>query len=159
MNNYFTGCTTQDEAKTKFRKLCMTMHPDKGGTHAEFIELMKQFEAFKPTAGKQAEDGQPFDASKFYDLIQNFEGMEGLNISFVGSFIWIEGDTMTHKDAIKALKLDGFKSANWAKVKKAWFFSPLEYKKKSGTTSSLETIKTRYGCETYKTKSSFKIAS
>lgn len=158
MGKYFEGCKTTDEAKNTFRKLCMILHPDKGGSNAEFIELMKQFEAFRPTAGKQAEDGQPFNTSKFYDMIQNFEDMEGLNISFVGSWIWIEGDTMKHKDALKSLTLDGYKSASWAKVKKAWFFSPIEYKKKSGITKGLEEIKQYYGCNTFKTKTTFKLA-
>lgn len=157
MNNYFTACKTQDEAKNTFRKLCMIMHPDKGGKHSDFIELMQQFEAFRPTAGKQ-EDGQPFNASKFYDMIQNFESLEGLNISFVGSWIWLEGETMQHREAIKKITLEGYKAASWAKIKKAWFFSPLDYVKKGKPSKGLEEIKNLFGCKTFKTKTTLKLA-
>jgi hypothetical protein len=45
----------------------------------------------------------------------------------------------------------------WAKLKKAWFYSPLEYKKKSGKVVELSEIKSRYGCTSFKTKQTFKI--
>ena len=155
--NYFINCQTLDQAKNEFRKLCLILHPDKGGNASEFIEMYKQFKAFKPTV-KNDKENEPFDASQFYDLIQNFGNFEGLNISFVGSFIWIEGNTMLYKDKLKSLQLQGYKSAMWAKVKKAWYYAPLEYKRKSGKTYELSEIKQKYGCNTFATKTRLKIA-
>lgn len=155
---YFSTFTTLDEAKNAFRKLCLLLHPDKGGDQAEFIKMYNEFKNFKPSAGTKEND-EPFNASKFYDMIQNFENMEGLNISFVGSWVWIEGETMQHREAIKKILLDGYKSASWAKVKRAWFFSPVDHVSKGRPTKGLEEIKNVYGCQTFKTKTILKIAS
>ena len=152
---YFQNCQTIDEAKNLFRKLCLKLHPDKGGNETEFIQMYKEFENFKPSTKKENES---FNAEEFYNIIQHFENLEGLNISFVGSFIWIEGNTFNLRDQIKNILLEGYKPPTWAKSKKAWFFSPLEYKKKTGKTFDLETIKNKYGCQSYKTKSSLKLA-
>jgi DnaJ-like protein len=42
---YFTDCHTTDEIKTRYRKLAMSLHPDKGGDPAVFRELQSQYEA------------------------------------------------------------------------------------------------------------------
>jgi hypothetical protein len=152
---YFNDCKTIDEAKNLFRKLCLELHPDKGGKATDFIEMHKQFKAFKPTI--ETKNDVNFDADEFYNLIQKFENFEGIILNFVGSFIWIEGNTRDCKDELKQIKLDGYKPIFWAKVKKAWFFSPLEYKKKSGKVSSLEEIKSRYGCKTFATKQKLRL--
>ena len=152
---YFTNCTTIDQAKNLFRKLCLTLHPDKGGIASEFISMYNEFKTFKPTETKEGEE--TFDAEKFYNLIQNFDNLDGLIINFVGSFIWIEGDTMKHKDTLKQIRLEGYKPIFWAKVKKAWFYSPLDYKKKSGKIVTLDNIKTKYGCKSFATKQTYKI--
>lgn len=102
-------CNTIDQAKNKFRKLCLILHPDKGG-------FIKMYNEFKPSEYKAQ-----FNAASFYDLVQKFENFEGLIINFVGSFIWLEGETRMHKDSLKAIKLDGFKPLFYAKLKKAWF--------------------------------------
>jgi hypothetical protein len=152
---YFTKCNTIDEAKNEFRKLCLILHPDKGGDASEFIKMYNEFKAFRPSQRKENET--EFNVDAFYDLVQKFENFEGLIINFVGSFIWLEGETMKHKDALKQIKLDGFKPLFWAKLKKAWFYSPLEYKKKSGKLVDLSEIKSRYGCTTFNAKQTFKI--
>lgn len=151
---YFTNCKTIDDAKNLFRKLCLTLHPDKGGNASEFIKMYNEFKAFKP---KETKEGETFDAEKFYNLIQNFDNLDGLIINFVGSFIWIEGDTMKHKDALKSIRLEGYKPIFWAKVKKAWFYSPIDYKKKSGKVVTLESIKSKYGCKSFAAKQVVKL--
>lgn len=152
---YFNDCNTIDEAKNLFRKLCLKLHPDKGGDASEFISMFNEFKAFKPSQGTEQND--PFDADKFYNLVQQFENFEGITVNFVGSFIWIEGDTLKHKDNLKKIVLDGYKPIFWARVKKAWFFSPLDYKKKSGKTTTLDNIKNKYGCKSFTTNSIKKI--
>lgn len=152
---YFTKCNTIDEAKNEFRKLCLILHPDKGGNASDFITMYNEFKAFKPSERKENEP--EFNANEFYNLVQKFENFEGLIINFVGSFIWLEGNTMKHKDSLKSIKLEGFKPLYWAKLKKAWFYSPLEYKKKSGKVVELNEIKSRYGCTTFNAKQTFKI--
>lgn len=147
---YFNDCKTIDEAKNLFRKLCLELHPDKGGKDKDFIQMYQEFKSFKPSINTKNDND--FNVDEFYNLIQKFEGFDGIIINFVGSFIWIEGETSKHKDSLKAIKLEGYKNIFWAKVKKAWFYSPIEYKKKSGAKVSLEDIKSRYGCKSFETK-------
>ena len=45
--NYFNDCKTIDQAKNKFRTLCMKLHPDKGGKESEFIQMFNQFKELK----------------------------------------------------------------------------------------------------------------
>jgi hypothetical protein len=40
---YFTDRQTESEVKRKFRELSKTMHPDHGGTHEQFTELVRQY--------------------------------------------------------------------------------------------------------------------
>lgn len=149
--NYFKDCQTLAEAKTVYRKLCMKFHPDKGGNAKDFIQLLKQFKNFVPR--KKTESDASFNYEKFHNLVMKFEHLDGLKVSFVGTFIWIEGNTYPQKDKIKAINLDGYNSARFAKRKKCWYFSPQGYKKTSRKNMKLEQIKTVFGSETYQTKS------
>lgn len=154
--NYFNNCQTIDEAKNLFRELCKKLHPDTSGfdSQTEFIQMFNEFKKFKPTV--KSEDKETFNASKFYDMIKNFDCLNDINISFVGSFIWLEdiakGATYYQKDLIKAIKLEGYNSARFASVKKSWYFSPLDYSQKAKGKKTLEQIKSTYGCKTFSNK-------
>lgn len=41
---YFNNINTLDELKKKYRELCLTMHPDKGGDKAAFQEMSAEYE-------------------------------------------------------------------------------------------------------------------
>jgi len=42
--DYFAGCETPSEVKSRRRSLSRDLHPDKGGDSNEFSEMMKQFD-------------------------------------------------------------------------------------------------------------------
>ena len=42
---YFTNCTTLDELKKEFRRLCMKHHPDRGGDTATMAAINAEYEA------------------------------------------------------------------------------------------------------------------
>ena len=150
MKNLFKDCRNWDEAKTLFRKLSKTMHPDWGGTHEQFIELVKQFENFTPTFSEDNKFANAdFDKRKFADIIEILKDLDDVTISFIGTFIWIEGNTYSQKDKIKAVKLQGYNSARYASKKKAWYFSPIDYKKKSKKLYHMEDIIEIFGSQSY----------
>lgn len=150
--NYFKDCSTLDEAKKVYRKLLMQFHPDKPtGSHTKTVDLINQFKAFRPT--KQSNTDKDFNFDKFHNLVMKFEHLNGLTVSFVGSWIWIEGNTYPQKDKIKAIKIEGANPARFASKKKAWYIAPENGgKKRRSSGKSLEQIKAVYGAETYKTK-------
>lgn len=155
---YFNNCTTLDQAKTLFRKLCKELHPDKGGIAKDFISMFNEFKAFKPSEGKE----ENFNADKFYNLIQKFDGLKDIQINFVGSFIWLEdlviGATYEQKNSIKAISIDGYNNARFAGQKKLWYFSPSDYKQKAKSRKSFEEIKNTFGCNSYKTKKQLQLS-
>jgi hypothetical protein len=158
--NYFLGINTLDDAKKLFRELCIKLHPDTSGadTQAEFIKMYNEFKKFKPSSvtEKQQQEFSNFNHAEFYNMIKKFEGLKDINISFVGSFVWLEdnvpGATFYQKDKIKSIELDGYNTARFASVKKTWYFSPKDYQQKGKSNKDLDTIKSQYGCKTFKTQ-------
>ena len=65
--------------------------------------------------------------------------MENINIEIVGCWIWVDGNTYEHKDALKAL---GFK---WAREKKKWYFHTEAFRKRSHKKLSMDDIRNYYG--------------
>ena len=153
MTNLFKGCKSWDEAKTLFRTLSKKMHPDLGGTHEQFIELVKQFENFTPTFSQENEFANAeFDKRRFADIVELLRELDDVTISFVGTFIWIEGNTYSQKDVIKALDLPNYNKARFASKKKAWYFSPIDYSKKNGKVYGMDEIKQMFGSQSYSQK-------
>ena len=155
---YFNNCTTTDQAKNLFRELCKKLHPDTSGsdTQNEFIQMFKEFKTFKPS-DKETD----FNKEEFYDMIKNFDVLNDIKISFVGSFIWLEdieaGATYLQRNTIKSISLADYKSAKFAPVKKSWYFAPENYQQKSKGKKSLDEIKNKYGCKSFKTVSNLQI--
>lgn len=156
--NYFKECTTIDEAKTLFNKLVFKLHPDTSGydSQKDFIRMYNEFKGLKlkDFSGKEAKA----NVDELYNLVKLFDGLEGITISFVGSFIWLEGETYSNKDKIKAISIDGMNPPRYASKKKAWYFSPMDYKKKGKKSLGLNEIKDLYGSKQYKAKGQYKLS-
>jgi len=161
---YFNDCLTLDCAKNKFRTLSKKLHPDTSGynSQSDFVKMYAEFKEvakiLKFKTGKDAD--KDFNVDKFSDLLRNFDALKDINISFVGSFIWLE-DTVTgamyeQKEIIKSIKIDGLSGAKWARKKKNWFFSPIDYKQKFGGKKTLAEIKNTYGNSTFASKGGYK---
>lgn len=155
--NYFANCQTIDQAKNQFKNLCKKLHPDTSGrdSAAEFIEMYAQFKKFRPTqqTEQEKETFHTFNHEQFYDLVKNFDNLENINVSFVGSFVWLEdliyGATYHQREQIKDINIIGYNKARFASAKKAWYFSPEDYKQKGRTNNSLEELKNKYGCRSF----------
>jgi len=58
----------------------------------------------------------------------------------IGNWVWISGDTKTHKDTLKALK------CRWASKKQQWFYRPEEHKsRRSFGEMSIDEIREKFG--------------
>jgi hypothetical protein len=140
--NYFENVTTMEDAKKVYKKYLFLLHPDTSGydSQKDFIEFIKQWD-------KLSIDGfSTQDKKDFYNVAKDLESLPShINIDFVGSFIWLTNTNRDDAQHIKAIKLDGFKGPFWAKNKLAWYYSPQDYKKKSGKHFELSEIKTKYG--------------
>ena len=154
--NYFKDCTTLDEAKNLFKKLCFELHPDTSNRDSqnEFVQMFKEFKQFKPTNNREGDE--KFNADAFYSIVKEFEQLNNVLVSFVGSFIWLEdpegheGSTKEQKEQIKLILLDGYNTPRFAFKRKKWYFSPLGYKQKFRSSKSFDEIKRTWGNKTYK---------
>ena len=158
---YFQNCKTLDEAKNLFRKLVFELHPDRNngidkGVGSVITEFKIVSKTLKFNTGFDADKN--FDADKFASIIAKFQHLEDLTVSFVGSWIWITGDTQAQKENIKAINLEGYNPARWARKKLAWQFSPEGIKKGFRGKKTLEQIKATYGSKSYTMKGSTRIA-
>ncbi|GHA43523.1 hypothetical protein GCM10007103_25840 [Salinimicrobium marinum] len=163
--NYFNNITNLNEAKNLFRKLSIKLHPDTSGydSQADFVAMYKEFKSLtnklKFDTGFEAD--QDFNADKFYNIIKKFEGLTDIQISFVGSFIWLEdiknGAMYEQKETIKGISIEGYNNARWARQKKNWYFSPVDYQQKGKSGKSLDQIKDTYGSQEFKTKQTFQL--
>lgn len=159
MKKYFSGVKNANELKELFRKLCNSLHPDKGGKSSEFIAMMDEYNSLKDSFNSEKESDN-LNSEQFYNLLQQLEKLSNVRIEFIGSFIWlfdeVEGAMYEQKDIIKSFVFECYNSARWAKVKKSWYFSPTDYKSK-GKAIDLLKIKSKYGVQSFQSKGILKI--
>ena len=154
---YFKDCKTLDEAKNLFRKLVFKLHPDhNNGEDQEFIKMYSQFENFRPV--KPLTEDEKFNAEEFYNIVRQFDKLNSVLITFVGSFIWLEdepqheGSTKEQKEAIKDILIDGYNKPMFAGKRLKWYYSPVGYKQKFRSSKSFDEIKRTWGSKSYNPK-------
>lgn len=149
---YFKDCTSIEELKKAYRKVCFKLHPDMGGNEDDFKKMNNEYENLLKKLGKawnysHIEQDETYDwtKDKFAEIIQKIIGFD-INIEIIGSWIWCF-DSFLYKDQLKEL---GF----WfSGSKKAWVYSG-EEKRKGRTRNKLEDIREKWGFEKVQTKKS-----
>jgi hypothetical protein len=149
IEQYFKEVTGINEAKSVFKKLAKQLHPDVGGSNEEFKLLNSIYTDYLENKIYFSNESK-FDL-ELEKIISQILHYEDLIIEVVGSWIWLSGNTKPIKEKLKDL---GFK---WASKKKQWFYG--EMKGRNPNEKSMDDIKSKYGCETVRTKSQNKIAS
>lgn len=143
------------ETLTKaYKKAIFKHHPDHGGTNQSFIELKNAYEylmkELKYPSKKYSSDTKQVEdimsnysqelINKIMELIEKFATNDDININIIGDWIWLDGETKPHKEAIKAL---GFK---FSKNKTAWYWHNGNYRRFGGKKEySMDEIAYRHG--------------
>jgi len=112
---YFNHLHTVEDIKREYRRLAWLHHPDRdGGDTATMQRINAEYEmALKRCDGQtsQGSDGKDhtyhYDQKKERDLIDKINELlslklEDINIWLVGTWLWIDGDTKPHREALKA---------------------------------------------------------
>lgn len=140
---YFADCRTLDELKTAYRKLAKKFHPDLGGSTEEMKIINNDYEKrFNElnggaTAGSSRTKETATDFIKIIDILLR---LEGLKLELCGSWLWISGETRTHKDTLKAA------GCKWASKKKMWYWTvDGTARSRYGGNVSMDRIRSRYG--------------
>ena len=144
---FFGECNSTDEIKKEYKRLARLFHPDFGGD----LEKMKLLNiAFDVAIKVFVPREKPGKSQSYYDwrssvdealreIIYKLISLEGIEIEICGYWLWMTGNTRTHKEALKAL------GCKWSKPKLAWYFAGCESKGRGDST--LEEIREMYGSE------------
>jgi len=145
----FENVTGLNEAKKIFKKLAKELHPDVGGCEESFKILKNVYDDIVEHKIYFSNESKiDLELEKIISQILHFEN---ITIELIGSWIWISGDTKTIKEKLKELNF------KWASKKKMWYYG--EMKGRNPKQKSMSEIKSKYGCETLKSKGKYKIAS
>ena len=119
---FFMDCSTLEELKQLYRKLCIKNHPDLGGDeetmkeiNAEYKEALQKL-SFAYNADETHKDTHDWRTDMFADVLQKIIHFSNMSIEIIGQWIWCF-NSFEYKDQLKQL---GF----WfSSSKKAWVYS------------------------------------
>jgi len=138
-----------NELKKVYKTLARKLHPDVGGSTELFKILNTVYNDILENGIKFSQDSE-FDL-EIEKIISQILHYENIIILVIGNWIWLQGNTKPIKDNLKEI---GFK---WASKKKQWYYG--EMKGRSPKQKSMNDIKSKYGCQTVRTKIREKISN
>ena len=157
MKKYFANCKNLEELKKAYKELCKKYHPDNGGDNATMGEIITEYKAMfevlkKSDNAKAKAEGKKQTsetAEMFVEILEKIIFCEGLDIEICGSWVWVSGNTYTHKETLKNA---GFQFSG--KYKKWYWFSGIENteKKHKSDSKNFEEIREKNGSEKVDTK-------
>lgn len=151
---YFDGIETLQAAKEQFKKLAQKLHPDKGGSTADFIEMKNEYEqvvkllsanevgskAYMKGKGEYKTAEEIFgDAMEYMEKIVDIINFPDIVVELCGTWLWVTGKT---KEVKEQLKEAGFK---WAAKKQAWYWHSGGYRKWHRKNYTLDEIRWLHG--------------
>lgn len=150
MYKFFENVKSLDELKAAYRRLAMQYHPDRGGDTATMQQINDEhdrlFEILKAqhNAAADEEHQTTETAAEFREIIAELLKLSGLTVELCGRWLWIGGDTRTHKDRLKAI------GCRWCSTKKLWSWHHAEdtdrrYRGKR----SINDIRSKYGSQVF----------
>ena len=156
MTTYFANCRNLDELKKAYKAATMKNHPDMGGDTATMqainAEYEARFEVLKRSQNEQAAEdttGKTHATSEtagdFIRIIEALLKLDGLEVELCGRWLWIGGNTLAHKEELKAV------GCRWSSSKKlwSWHFQEEGAKWHKGT-KTMNEIRSKYGSTTFR---------
>lgn len=157
MKNWFTA-KNLPELKKQYKELAKQFHPDMGGSDEAMAQINSEYDRLSkilPNISMNGEEYEPKErenARAWRDCIANIIHCEGLEIEICGTWVWVTGSTIIHKETLKA---NGYK---WSAKKVAWYWHDEGYRKLGHKTYNLDDIRGMWGSEKIETEKVEKFA-
>lgn len=146
----FENVENLEQLKKAYKKAALKAHPDMGGSNEAMkqvnAEYTRVFEILKNQQNKKAETGTGHTTTEtpeeFQAIVNILLSLEGLEVELCGSWLWIAGETYTHKAELKKA------GCRWSRSKQKWYWRHAEDNCYwSRGKSSMEDIRNTYGSE------------
>lgn len=137
---------TLEQTKQAYRRASIKYHPDRNPGGLQMMQAvnaawdyLQKLDWNRPVNNAESAD------SDYGDLlnaaINAVIDLAGLKLEICGAWVWVSGDTKTHKDALKAA---GFM---WASKKMMWYFRPAEWASSSRGNWNIDKIREYHGSQ------------
>lgn len=154
MKYFINTYNTIEDIKHDFLKFAKKLHPDAGGTDAEFREMMNEYEQLSKIYYNKHynKDGKIYTSTTdvysgvFADIIKTIIKYNDINIKIIGRWLWVDGNTKPKKNELKALKM------RYSGNKQAWYYHEGRYYKGNNTFYSFEDLEEAFGVHNLKTQ-------
>lgn len=159
-----------EDLKKQYFTMAQKLHPDHGGDEEAFKALNSEYQSLfkifkdihrnmtsKEDAEKSGRAWTEFYTAKkpcteapadFIDIVRALLSLDGLNVELCGRWLYITGNTKTHKDTLKACgcKYAPKKSADcWT-----WHYAKDDTYRGRRRFKNMGEIRAKYGSETYR---------
>lgn len=165
MSHFFKDCQTAEDVKATYKKLALKYHPDVN-FQEDTTEIMKSINEQYMIAFKELKNthvnmsGKQYTTNKetmetpeeFMNIINVLITLIDIKVELIGSWIWVTGDTKTHKEVLKGL---GFK---YAPKKQAWAWHKENDVKKTKNKYNLNDIRNMFGTQEFEQKTATAIS-
>lgn len=146
---------SEKELKSAYRTMSKKYHPDKAFGNEEMMKLVNAaFEFLKKYMGKwevRASDFENMNTGSaidecIADIFAKIAKCKGIDAEICGTWLWVSGNTKFYKNIFKqaGMKFSG--------KKKAWYWHPKGWKKKSRRTWDMDEIREQFGSQTLETE-------
>lgn len=144
-----SGEITPEIVDKAYRRAAMKYHPDRNPAG---LVMMKAVNAarevlreFAGTLNHSEEAGQY--GEHLNDAIAHLLHCVGLDLEICGAWLWVSGETKTHKDHIKEFESTTGNKFRWHSKKTMWYFAPNDFKgrRKFRGNVDMDEIREKYG--------------